>query len=250
MLLALHVLLGMVLTPLILTRHAGGVWRTNPQVTSWWHNRAADILGVRITVSGERPKAPLLIVSNHVSWLDIVVLGGLTHTDFLSKYEVRRWPVIGWLAARAGTLFIRRGTGDAASISEQIARRLREGGLLTLFPEGTTTAGLEVRPFFSRLFAAAIDSGSDVMPVTLRYHVDGEFDPVAPYTDQQSLVDNLFGLIGRDQTEVHVIFGEPITLRDHTRKEVAELARNAIVEALNSPDQIPLARRPLLDSSG
>ena len=61
-----------------------------------------DILGVRVTVSGYRPRPPALLVSNHVSWLDIVILGGLTHTDFLSKDEVRRWPLIGWLAARAG----------------------------------------------------------------------------------------------------------------------------------------------------
>ena len=245
LLLVLHILFGLLLTPLILTRRAGGALRTSPYVTSWWHNRLADILGVHVTVSGYRPHAPMLMVSNHVSWLDIIVLGGLTHTDFLSKHEVREWPVIGWLAARAGTLFIRRGSGETASISDQIARRLREDGLLTLFPEGTTTDGREVRPFFSRLFAAAIETGTDVMPVALRYHIDGEFDPVAPYTDQQSLAENLRGLITRERTQVHVVFGEPISLRDHSRKEIAELARTAIVEALRDPDQLPLARRAL-----
>lgn len=248
--LTLHVLLGLLLTPLILTRHAGGVWRTHPVVTSWWHNRLADILGVRITVSGVRPQAPVLLVSNHVSWLDIVVLGALTPTDFLSKYEVRRWPVIGWLAARAGTLFIRRGNGEAAAISDQIARRLRDNGLLTLFPEGTTTDGSTVRPFFSRLFAAAIDTGTDVLPVALRYHIDGALDPVAPYTDQQSLADSMRRLIARERTEVHVVFGEPISLRDHTRKEVADLARTRIVQALASSDQVPLAQRPLVVAAG
>ena len=192
----------------------------------------------------------MLLVSNHVSWLDIVVLGGLTHTDFLSKHEVRKWPLIGWLAARAGTLFIRRGNGETATISAQIAQRLREDGLLTLFPEGTTTDGREVRPFFSRLFAAAIDTGTDVMPVALRYHIDGAFDPVAPYTDKQSLGANLRGLIGRERTQVHVVFGEPISLRDHSRKEVAELARSAIVDALNGSDQTPLDSRRRAGDSG
>jgi len=243
LLLVLHTLFGLLLTPLTLTWHTGGVLRTNPYVTSWWHNRLADILGVRITVSGHRPRPPMLLVSNHVSWLDIIVLGGLTHTDFLSKHEVREWPVIGWLAARAGTLFIRRGSGETTSISDQIAQRLRQDGLLTLFPEGTTTDGREVRPFFSRLFAAAIETGTDVLPVALRYHIDGEFDPLAPYTDRQSLADNLRGLLTRERTQVHVVFGEPVSLRDHSRKEVAELARATIVEALKSPDQIPLARR-------
>ncbi len=243
LLLALHLLCGLLLAPLVLTHHVGGIRRTNPHVTSWWHNRLGDILGLQITVSGDRPRPPMLMAGNHVSWLDIVVLGGLTHTDFLSKHEVREWPVIGFLAARAGTLFIRRGNGETATISQQIAQRLREDGLLTLFPEGTTTDGREVRPFFSRLFAAAIDTGTDVMPVALRYHIDGEFDPVAPYTDQQSLGENLRGLLARERTQVHVVFGEPIALRGHTRKEVAEIARDAIVQALRSPDQIPLARR-------
>ena len=102
-LLALHILLGMLLTPLVLSARRGDGLRTDPRVTSWWHNRAADILGIGITVSGPRPRAPALLASNHVSWLDIAVLGGLTHTDFLSKSEVRCWPVIGWLAARSGS---------------------------------------------------------------------------------------------------------------------------------------------------
>ncbi|MCB1786223.1 MAG: 1-acyl-sn-glycerol-3-phosphate acyltransferase [Gammaproteobacteria bacterium] len=243
LLLLVHVLIGALLTPLVLSRRTGGALRTHPRVTSWWHNRLADILGVTITVSGPRPQPPALLASNHISWLDIVVLGGLTPTDFLSKDEVRRWPVIGWLAARSGTLFIRRGNGDAGSISAQIAQRLREDGLLTLFPEGTTTDGRELRPFFSRLFAAAIDTGTDVVPVTLRYHVDGAFDPFAPYTDDQTLLDNLRALIRRERTEVHVVFGIPITLAGHTRRQVAELARDAILNALHSDGQIPLRHR-------
>ena len=245
-----HVLFGLLLTPFILHRHPGGILRTHPVVTSWWHNRLTDILGVRVTVSGYRPQAPALLVSNHVSWLDIVILGGLTHTDFLSKDEVRRWPLIGWLAARAGTLFIRRGDGQAGAVSAQIAQRLCEQGLLTLFPEGTTTDGREVRPFFSRLFAAAVDTGTDVVPVALRYHIGGGFDPVAPYTGSQSLAQNLRGLLQRERTEVHVVFTQPIVLQGHSRKEVAELARNTIVRALNSPEQVPLTQHRPIRAAG
>ena len=242
---ARHVGLGARRAPLIRTRHAGGPSRTHPHVTGWWHNRLADILDLRITLSGPRPQRPALLVSNHVSWLDIVVLGGLTHTDFLSKYEVRNWPVIGWLAARSGTLFIRRGTGEAGTISQQIGQRLREDGLLTLFPEGTTTDGHRVRPFFSRLFAAAIDTGTDVVPVALRYHINGAFDPVAPYTDQQSLGVNLWGLLTRERSEVHVMFGEAISHAGHTRRQVAELARGAIVAALEGPADASTSRTPI-----
>ena len=128
LLITLHLLLGLVLTPLALSRHTGGLWRTHPRITSWWHNRLADILGLTVTVAGHRPAPPALLASNHVSWLDVIVLGGLTHTDFLSKDEVRRWPLVGWLAARSGTLFIRRGNGETSTVSAQIAARLRADG--------------------------------------------------------------------------------------------------------------------------
>jgi 1-acyl-sn-glycerol-3-phosphate acyltransferase len=249
MLLFVHVLAGLLLTPLILTRHEGRL-RTHPGVTSWWHNRLADILDLSITVSGYRPHRPALMVSNHVSWLDIVVLGGLTQTDFLSKYEVRRWPLIGWLAARSGTLFIRRGNNEAGAISEQIAAKLSGNGILTIFPEGTTSDGREVRPFFSRLFAAAIDTNTDVIPVALRYHIDGDHDHIAPYTGDQSLAENMRGLITREKTEVNVVFGEPIRLSGHTRKEIATLARDAIIELLGGPEQIPMGQRARTAASG
>lgn len=241
-LLAVHVLIGLVLTPLAAVRRPHGGWRTRHAVSSWWHNRLTDILGVAVSVSGTRPVAPALLACNHISWLDVIVLGGLTHTDFLSKEEVRRWPLIGWLAARAGTLFIRRGQGQAGSVSEQIAARLRAGDMLTLFPEGTTTDGREVRPFFSRLFAAAIDTGTAVVPVTLRYHVDGGHDPVAPYTGDQSLLDNLRGLLRRERTTVHVVFGQPLAARGMTRRALAEQARAAVLEPLREP--LPPAAQP------
>jgi 1-acyl-sn-glycerol-3-phosphate acyltransferase len=243
LLLSLHVLLGILLTPLALGKRPGGGLQTSRHVTSWWHNRAADILGVGITVSGPRPAAPALLVSNHVSWLDVTVLGGLTHTTFLSKYEIRRWPVVGWLAAMSGTLFIRRGDGEAGAISEQIGRRLRHRGMLTLFPEGTTSDGRDVRPFFSRLFAAALDTGTEVIPVTLRYHIDGEFDPVAPYTDNQPIVRNLLALIRRERTAVHVVFGSAIAHEGLSRKQMAEMSRAAVVGGLRDPRQAPLVHR-------
>jgi 1-acyl-sn-glycerol-3-phosphate acyltransferase len=235
LLLFLHVLLGLLLTAGLPTKWAQGARRTNPYVTSWWHNRLADILGVNITVSGYFPRPPALLVSNHVSWLDIVVLGGLTPTTFLSKQEVRHWPLVGWLAARAGTLFIRRGEGQAGAISAQISERLQNDGLLTLFPEGTTTDGTGVRPFFSRLFAAGVETRSEVVPVALRYHIDGAPDPIAPYTGDQSLGDNLLGLMRRRGTAVHVHFDQPVSVDGLSRREIAKAAHDAVVAGLAAP---------------
>ena len=232
-LLLLHIILGLFLVPLVSRRDpSAGEKRTNPYVTCWWHGRVASILKLEITTSGYPPQPPALIVANHVSWLDIIVLGHITPTCFLSKAEVREWPVIGWLAKRTGTLFIRRGGGQASAISKAIGERLAQNGLLTLFPEGTTTDGRDVRPFFSRLFAASIETGTPIVPVSIRYHVNGAYDPVAPYIDQQSLGDNLLGLLKRRCSQVHVHFAEPVHDLDANRKSLAEQTRKAIVKSL------------------
>ena len=240
-----HILLGVILTALFARRvRSSGAYRHNPYVVSWWHERLLRIMRLEVQVVGARPQAPALLVSNHVSWLDIPVLGSLTHTCFLSKDEVRRWPVVGWLAAAAGTLFIARGGGQASAITRAIASRLEGDRLLTLFPEGTTTDGSDVRPFFSRLFGAAIETGSQVVPVALRYHVHGEPDLIAPYTGDQTLVANLVGVLKRKNSEVRVTFGEPLDMRDLTRKSAAETTRNAVRAALCAPlDDAPDAQR-------
>lgn len=232
--LAFHLVLGIILTPIITRRDPNtGDKRTNPYVTCWWHGRLASILGVEITTSGYRPQPPALMVANHVSWLDIIVLGHLTPTCFLSKHEVREWPLIGWLATRSGTLFIRRGGGQAAAISVAIGDRLAQNGLLTLFPEGTTTDGRDVRPFFSRLFGASIETATPIVPTAIRYHIDGEHDPVAPYIDDQSLAENLLGLMKRRRNQVHVHFGEPVQHKGADRKTLAAATRKVIVDSLD-----------------
>lgn len=233
-LLALHFLLGLLLTPLVTHQDQQGYWLVNHRVASWWLGRVAHILRIDITTSGTPPTAPALVAANHISWLDIVILGHLLPTCFLSKAEVRDWPLIGWQAMRAGTLFIRRGGGEAGSISETMAKHLQHEGMLTLFPEGRTTDGHSVHRFFPRLFAAAVDSGTPVAPVALHYHINGEHDARAPYIDDQSLAQNLLGLLRRPGSQVHVHFCPPIPSRGMERKALAAAAQTAVVQALES----------------
>ncbi len=240
----LHLAVGVGLTLLLGRRErSSGAYRHNPYVVSWWNERLLRILRVEVEVIGHRPTAPALLVSNHVSWLDVPVIAALVHTNFLSKDEVRAWPVVGWLAATTGTLFIQRGSGQAGAVTRAIADRLAADGLLTLFPEGTTTDGSDVRPFFSRLFGAAIDTGSRVVPVGLRYHIDGRLDPLAPFIGDQTLVHNLIGVLKRRRTQVRVTFGTPIDMTGIDRKSAAETARRAIRTAIDAPAEPERAAR-------
>ena len=233
LLLLLHLLTGLVLVPFATHRDPQGYWQVEHRVAAWWLGRILHILRLRVIVIGTPPRPPALVVANHVSWLDIVVLGHLLPTCFLSKAEVGHWPLIGWMAQRAGTLFIRRGSGEAGDIGRTIARHLQHEGLLTLFPEGTTTDGQNVRPFFPRLFAAAIEAETPVAPVALRYRAGGRLDELAPYTGEQTLLDNLLGLLGRNGGEVAVCFCPPIRSEGMERRVLAEQARSAIVHALD-----------------
>jgi 1-acyl-sn-glycerol-3-phosphate acyltransferase len=234
LLLGLHLLLALVLTPLATHRDPALGWQRDARISTWWLRRLSRILGLRVRIHGEAPRAPALVVANHVSWMDIVVLGQLLPTAFLSKAEIARWPLVGWLARRAGTLFIQRGQGQAGGIAEQIGQRLRLGGMLTLFPEGTTSDGRAVLPFFPRLFAAAIETGVPVSPVALRYTVDGQYDAIAPFIDEQTLLGNLLGWLGRPASQVEVDFRPPIASAGAERKALAEQARAAIARVVES----------------
>lgn len=185
-------------------------------------------LPLRITLHGQLPTAPMLWVSNHVSWTDIPLLGQLTPLSFLSKAEVRGWPVAGWLAAKAGSLFIRRGAGDSQLIRQQMTQRLQQSLPLLMFPEGTTTDGRSVRTFHGRLLSAAIDSGVPVQPVAIRYLRHGEPDSLAPFIGEDDLLSHLLRLFSHEQVDVEIHLLEPIVTDQQERTVLAFRAQEAI----------------------
>ncbi len=186
-------------TPIDRTPHARRCFRA-----------ASRSLGLKIHCQGDVAPGPVLFVSNHVSWTDIPVLGGIVPLRFLSKAEVARWPLIGWLAGHAGTLFIRRGSGQATQSREAIARTLAGGQSVLVFPEGTTTDGTKVLPFHSRLLPAAAAAGVAIQPVSLGYRRNGEPDPVVPFIGDDAFETHLLRLLRQPPAEVVVIFHAPV----------------------------------------
>lgn len=227
-----HLLAGTLLTLAFARRRPDGSYRYRPGIVQWWHRRACRILGIRVELSGQVPTESALLVANHVSWLDVPVLGGLGPIAFLSKAEVRAWPLVGWLAAAAGTQFIARGSGQASAVGARIGHHLLDHGCLALFPEGTTTDGSLVKPFFPRLLAAASASGVPVVPVALRFERDGALDPVAPFVGEETILEHLRRVLTARDFRVKVAFCEPLDPRQFDRRGLATRARSAIVEAL------------------
>jgi 1-acyl-sn-glycerol-3-phosphate acyltransferase len=140
----------------------------------WYHRRCLRILGFTVERRGRPVRGhPRLFVSNHMSYLDIMIIGALVRGSFVAKSEVKAWPLFGWLARLQETVFVARRASHSAGQKDEIAQRLQVGDDLILFPEGTSSNGEHVLPFKSALFAVASDWGAHhplhVQPVSIAY---------------------------------------------------------------------------------
>ncbi|HET19397.1 MAG TPA: 1-acyl-sn-glycerol-3-phosphate acyltransferase [Chromatiales bacterium] len=204
----------------------------NARVIRSWHAAVCRAHGLEVVAHG-RPLPGALYASNHVSWLDIPVLASQVEgSRFLSKSEVRGWPLVGLLARRSGTLFITRGQGQHEA-SRQIAEALREGHGVMLFAEGTTTDGLTLRRFHPRLLQAAVETGTPIQPVALRYlDADGLPNPRAAYSHGDSVLDTFRRVVAEDGVRAEVHFLPPILPANLPRSQIAALAHTRVAEAL------------------
>lgn len=202
------------------------------RLTCWYLRRLSRALPFDVEVLGELPREPMLWVSNHVSWTDIPLLGQLLPLSFLSKAEVRTWPLAGWLAHKAGTLFIRRGSGDSSLLARQLHRHLTADRHLLIFPEGTTTDGQQVRTFHGRLLTSAIEAYVPVQPVAIRYLRNGEADAIAPFIGDDDLLSHLLRLFAQDRATVQIQLLAPIASLGLERNALARQAQRAVQVAL------------------
>lgn len=192
-------------------------YRTYQQpVIRWWHRRLCNILGLQIRVHGTPIDGTALWISNHISWMDIPVLGSLYPVYFLSKAEVANWPLIGSLAKAAGTLFIKRGSGDANRIADQLGSHLSAGRNVIFFPEGTTTNGHTVKRFFSKLFAANASGARPIQPVLICYRDDDGLHPYAPFIDDDEFFAHIIDMLKAEPlvVEVKILPAEEVNGRD------------------------------------
>lgn len=228
--LALHVLTGLMLACVVNLDYRRRI-RPEPLVR-WWSLRMMRIIHLRLTVHGDLPDEGCVLMANHVSWLDIPLIGASTLTRFVSKSEVRDWPVAGWLANASGTFYLRRGKGASRPLLLKLVPHVQDGGSVTIFPEGTTTDGSGLRPFFPRLFAAAIESHRPVVPVTLRYGPGDGGQPIAPFIGDDDLFSHILRLLKNRELTATVSFGAPISPVGRSREQMAEATFQSISRTL------------------
>ena len=198
-----------------------------------WSRQLLEVLGIRLAVAGT-PPARGLLVANHISWVDIFAINATATTTFLAKDEVRAWPLIGWLAKRAGTLFLERGSRSAAQRARQhLVDHLHRGNRVGVFPEGTTSLGEHVLPFHGALFQSAIDAEATVAPVLMRYTgADGRPTTAAAYAGDTSLWQCVRGIAGAGSLVAHVTFLPPIDSAGADRRHLAHRSHQAVSHAL------------------
>ncbi len=216
----------------------------------WWHRMMCRIIGLRVRVNGRlSSERPLLLVANHVSWKDILVLGSVADVVFIAKSEVRGWPVLGWLARLQRTIFVereeRRKTGMQAS---EVSSRLLSGEVVVLFAEGTTSDGNRVMPFNSSLFGAASaalplapEGKVHIQPVSIaytgihgmpmgRYH-----RPLAGWPGDVALGPHFLRVVRDGALDVDVVFSDAIPFDASTdRKKTARVVEVRVREGLNA----------------
>jgi 1-acyl-sn-glycerol-3-phosphate acyltransferase len=205
------------------------------RITRWWHRNIAKSLGVPVRVYGTPNREATLFVSNHISSFDIPALGSVLPARFLSKIEIRNWPLMGWLATRAGTLYIERGGRQAAANANRVmAEALSLKHNVVLFAEGTVTDG-NVKRFHSRLLQSAVDAGAWVQPVAIRYpDPDGGLvHPAALFIDDASLKKLAARMLTARQLEVEIHFGEALSAVNKNRDELASYAEAEVRKLLD-----------------
>lgn len=209
--------------------------RRRSELRQAWSRRLLRHMGIEVAADPAVAQcAAGLLAANHVSFVDVFVINAVLPSGFVAKSEVAHWPLIGWLCRHNETIFIERGNRRAAHGTQlRMVEAMRAGRRLAIFPEGTTTRGDHVLPFHGALFQAAVDAGTPVAALTLRYVDAGGRPSQAPaYVDDTSLFDCLRAILANPGLVAHVTLAATLAPPFADRRHLSHRAHGAIAGML------------------
>jgi len=228
-----HILYGLVLVYTVWDAQDAA---TRERRTIAWSMRLLNLLGLTVQCQGQPHAGSRLVISNHISWLDIIVINSVMPSRFVSKAEVGQWPVIGRLVTAAGTLFlVRERRRDAMRVLGLMAQALRDGQSVAVFPEGTTGAGRELMHFHANLVQSAIDAPAPIQPVVLSYRdAQHAVSPSAAYIGDTGLLTSMWMVASaKDLTvSVQILPAETVTHAD--RRMLTERLHSEMSQRLSA----------------
>lgn len=209
-----------------------------------WSSQLLSMMNVKKRLKGfpqDRLPGNVIMVANHISWLDIFVLNSTQAARFVAKKEMRKWPLVGLLVASCGTLFIEReNRRDARRINDRISEVLVQGDCVAIFPEATTSDGTSVLPFHGSLLQPVVEAQGAVQPIAIRYHNGhGQRSESPVYIGQTNLLQSIWRIVSERELHVEVVFLPLLAAQGKHRRELAQDAHNRITQVLHgsAPEQ-------------
>ena len=205
-------------------------------LTQRWSEKLLALLNVDCRVLGHLPgtASNLLVVANHISWLDIIVLNAVCPVRFVAKAELARWPLAGRLARAGRTLFIERARRrDCHRVCRTVTEALRAGDIVAVFPEGTTSEGESTLPFKSSLLQSIVDAAGDILPLAIRYRdAHGTRTTAAAYVGDDTFMTSFWRVCATPALVVELVPLERVPAAGRHRRALAKEAEAAIRRVL------------------
>lgn len=223
-------------TVCMIFRHGMHKNNTNPENArhvQYFSQRLCQVLGLNVQIHGTLPQKTALWVSNHISFVDIPVLGSMTRLFFLSKAEIADWFFVGFLARSGGTVFIKRGSGDTGQVAEQMSNYLKQDVPIIFFPEATTTNGEKIKRIYGKLFSSALETQVPVQIALLCYvNAQGQLEKNIPFVDMGFVqhAKNVFDI--EETVNAHVLLLEPIEVAGHDIKTLTAEVQSKMEQGL------------------
>ena len=212
----------------------------NKNAVKFWSKLLCYICGLKLKLRGNIQENPVLIVANHVTWLDIPVIHSFKLAGFVAKEEISRWPFLGWAIKSGETLFIKRGKLESRrEVLDNIEDRLKQGRSIAVFPEGKVTNGDHLGRFHRQLMQAAVETNSPIQAIAIKYlNQDGTRNQKVCFLNDEKFVFNVFRIISLPTCTVEVTFCEAIDTQSKSAREVALITHNQVAKVLSENDYL------------